>query len=210
MRVLSSPELMVLDNQPAKLQVGDLVPYLTGSATSVLTSDAPIVNSVSYRETGVILQVTPRVSSAGLVTLDVSQEVSAVDTSAPQTAGLNSHSFSERNVISRVVVQDGQTVGLAGLIQDSDTRGNSGIPWLKDIPLLGVLAGTQNNSRTRQELLVLITPHVIRNQQDVRTFAETMRAQLAAAAQVPQMLQALPASGSEDPNRRLRNRLGAP
>ncbi len=207
-RVLSSPELMVLDNQPAKLQVGDLVPYLTGSATSVLTADAPVVNSVNYRETGVILQVTPRVSSTGLVTLDVSQEVSAVDTAAPQTAGLNSPTFSDRNIISRVVVQDGQTVGLAGLIQDSDSRGNSGIPWLKDIPLLGALAGTQNNNRTRQELLVLITPHVIHNQNDVRAFAESMRAQFGNAAQVPQALQTLGASGSEDPNRPLRRRLG--
>ncbi len=106
------------------------------------------------------------------------------------------------------MVQDGQTVGLAGLIQDSDTRGNSGIPWLKDIPLLGALAGTQTNNRARQELLVLITPHVIHNQNDVRAFAESMRAQFGDAAQVPQRLQNLGASGSEDPARPLRRRLG--
>ena len=204
--VLSSPELLVLDNQSARLQVGDVVPYLSQSSQSTLTSNAPIVNSVNYQPTGVILEITPRVSSSGLVTLDVSQEVSDVATTL-STPGLNSPTFLERNITSRVVVQDGQTIGLAGLIRDSQTRTNSGLPWLKDIPLIGALAGSQNNERVRTELLVLITPHVIHDQRDARALTEDLRDQLINAAAVPGELQGLRPTGSPDPNARLRKRL---
>ena len=88
--------------------------------------------------------------------------------SGTTTTGVNSPTFNTQNVNSRVVVADGQTVGIAGLIRDNATRGNSGIPWLKDIPLLGLLGGTQTNTRTRQELLVLITPHVVRDTSTTR------------------------------------------
>jgi general secretion pathway protein D len=203
-KVLSSPEIMVLDNQPAKLQVGDLVPYLTGTAQSVLTSDAAIVSTINYRETGVIMQVTPRVNSGGQVTLDIAQEVSGIDTSAPTTSGISSPTFSERSITSRVVVQDGETVGLAGLISDSVTRGNQGIPWLKDIPVLGLLAGAQKNQRVRTELLVMITPHVIHDERDARGLTQDMRRQMPNAALVPQDTRALGASGSDDPGRPLR------
>ncbi len=206
-RVLSSPEIMVLDGQPARLQVGSLVPYLTSSAQSTIAGGAPIINSVQYQPTGVIMKVTPRVDTGGQVTLDIAQEVSQVDRTAPQTPGINSPTFSERSVTSRVVVQDGQTVGLAGLISDSVTRGNQGIPWLKDVPLLGFLAGTQNNQRARTELLVLITPHVIHDQRDARALTEDLRDSLVNAAAVPQELNGLPASGSADPNAKLRRRL---
>jgi general secretion pathway protein D len=110
-------------------------------------------------------------------------------------------------VTSRVVVQDGQTIGLAGLIRDTDSHGNSGLPWLKDIPILGALAGTQNNSRQRTELLVMITPHVIRSQTDVRSLTEDMRAALRDAATVPLTARNPTPSGSDDPNRRLRERV---
>jgi general secretion pathway protein D len=205
--VLSSPQLLVLDNQAARLQVGNLVPYQTGSAQSTLTSTASIVSTIDYRETGVIMEVTPRVNSNGLVTLDIAQEVSGVDNSAPTTSGINSPTFTERAVQSRVVVQDGQTVGLAGLISDSDSRGNQGIPWLKDIPILGILAGQQNNSRTRTELLVLLTPHVVHDARDARALTEDLREGLPNSARVQSTLQFEPASGSADPNARIRQRL---
>jgi general secretion pathway protein D len=112
-RVLSSPQLLVMDNEPARLQVGSLVPFLTQSAQSTLAAGAPVVSSVDYRETGVITEVIPRVSSGGLVTLDISQQVSDVDPNAP-SFGINSPTFLERAVRSRIVVQDGQTIGLAG------------------------------------------------------------------------------------------------
>lgn len=204
--VLSSPQIIVVDNQPARLQVGALVPYLQSQQQSTV-ANSNVINSVGYQPTGVILEVTPRVNGGGLVTLDVSQEVSELDTSAPTTSGITSPSFLERSVTSRVVVQDGQTVGLAGLISDNVSRGNSGIPWLKDIPLLGVLAGQQTNTRVRTELLVLITPHVIHDQRDARALTEDMREGLHSAAAAPAALKALPPSGSDDPNARLRERV---
>ena len=205
--VLSSPQLMVLDNQPARLQVGNVVPFLSQTAQSTLTNNAPIVASINYQQTGVIMEVTPRVNSGGLVTLDVMQDVSAAQAELT-TPGINSPTFSERNVTSRVVVQDGQTVGLAGLITDTQTRGNSGIPWLKDVPILGLLAGSQNNTRQRTELLVLITPHVVQDQRDARALTEDLRDQLINAAAVPNELNGLRASGSADPAAVLRRRTG--
>jgi general secretion pathway protein D len=204
--VLSSPQLLVLDNQPARLQVGAVVPYLSQSSQSTLSANAPVVNSVQYQQTGVIMQVTPRVNSGGLVTLDIDQEVSDV-ANGVTTEGLNSPTFNERSVSSRVVVQDGQTIGLAGLIRDNVTRDNAGIPWLKDIPLLGFLGGQQNNTRSRTELLVLITPHVMHDQRDARALTEDLREQLINAAAVPAELQNLRASGSSDPGDRVRRKL---
>ncbi len=200
--VLSSPQLLVLDNQSAKLQVGSLVPYLSQTAQSTIVPNAPIINSVNYQQTGVIMQITPRVNSGGLVTLDISQEVSEVDPNA--STGINSPTFQNRNVISRVVVQDGQTIGLAGLIRDSSSRGNDGIPWLKDIPGLGFLAGRQNNERVRTELIVLITPHVMHDQRDARLLTQDLREQLGNAAIVPQALRDTRPSGSVDPGRQVR------
>ena len=205
--VLSSPQLLVLDNQQARLQVGDVVPYLSQTSQSTITSNAPVVNSINYQPTGVIREVTPRVNSGGLVTLDIAQEVSDVST-VLTTAAINSPTFLERNVTSRVVVQDGQTVGLAGLIRDNETRDNQGIPWLKDIPLLGALVSQQNNARQRTELLVLITPHVIHDQRDARALTEDLREQLINAAAVPAELKRWPPSGSSDPDQRMRRRLG--
>ena len=205
-KVLSSPQLTVVDNQPARLQVGALVPYLTASSQSTLTSNAPVVNSIAYQPTGVIMEVTPRVNSGGLVTLDISQEVSDVDPNTT-TQGLNSPTFQQRSVTSRVVVQDGQTIGLAGLIRDIDSRGNRGLPWLKDIPILGLLTGTQSNNRQRTELLVMITPHVIRSQTDARSLTEDMREALRNAAVVPQGARDTRPSGSPDPGRRVRDKV---
>jgi general secretion pathway protein D len=203
-RVLSSPEVTVLDNEAATLQVGDQVPYLTQSA-AVLGSvgvtnqnlGTTVVNSVAYQETGVILQVIPRVNSGGLVTLDIAQEVSQPITTT--TSNIGSPTFSDRVIKSRVVVQDGQTIGLAGLISDNYSRANGGVPILKDVPLLGGLLSNQDNQRMRTELLVLITPHVDNNQRDTRALTDDLRAKLWRAGLVPQELQNLPKSGSSDP-----------
>jgi general secretion pathway protein D len=197
-RVLSSPQVMVLDNQTARLQVGNLVPYLTGTAQSTLTSTSEVVNSVSYQETGVILEVVPRVNSGGLVTLDVSQEVS--DATNTNSSGIDSPTFDERKIQSRVAVQDGQTIGIAGLIRDTVSQGNSGIPFIKDIPLLGTIFSNQNNTRDRTELLVLLTPHVVQDQRQARALTEDLRQGVIEAGLVPQQLQALPLQGKPNPN----------
>ncbi len=208
--VLDSPEVMVLDNQPATLEVGDLVPYLTQSSQSTLVSGSPVINSINYRQTGVIMKVTPRVNSGGLVTLDIAQEVSGIDSSAPTFAAIGSPTFSERDIESRVVVQDSQTVGLAGLITDTISRGNSGIPFLKDVPILGFLTGSQDNERNRTELLVLITPHVVQDQRDARALTQDLQRQLPNAAMVPAESQYLPITGSNNPNANVVRRLGIP
>jgi general secretion pathway protein D len=200
-RVLSSPQITVLDNETATLQVGDQVPYLTQTASileGATTAGAPIVNSIAYQETGVILQVAPRVNSGGLVTLDIAQEVSEpINTT---TSSIDSPTFSDRVVKSRVVVQDGQTIGLAGLISDNVSRTNGGLPLVKDVPILGTLFSNQNNTRDRTELLVLLTPHVNYDQRAVRALTDDLRGHLWHAGLVPQQLEGLPPSGSDNPN----------
>jgi general secretion pathway protein D len=205
-RVLSSPELMVLDNQAASLKVGDSVPYLSQTSQSTLTSDAQIIQSINYRDTGVIMRVTPHIGDDGLVTMDISQEVSAVSPTQT-TTGIDSPTFTERTVSSRVAIQDGQTIGLAGLISDDDSRQNQGFPGLKNVPLLGALFGSQNNNRVREELLVLITPHVIRSQQQALDLTEDLQEALPNAALVPGSLQSEPFEGSEDPSQAVRAKL---
>jgi general secretion pathway protein D len=198
-KVLSAPQIMVLDNEPARLQVGQQVPVLTGTATSTLAANAPVVNSIDYHSTGVIMQVTPRVNSGGLVALDIAQEVSNVAAAAINSVA-GSPTFNDQTFRTRVVVQDGQTVGMAGLIRDNVSEGNSGIPFLKDIPLLGALVSTQSNSRMRSELLVLITPHVVHDQRDARALTEDLRSNLLGAGLVPQQLQRTGAPGVANPN----------
>jgi general secretion pathway protein D len=198
-KVLSSPRLMVLDNEPAHLQVGQQVPILTGTAVSTLASGAPVVNSIDYHSTGVIMQVTPHINTGGLVTLDVAQEVSDVATPAANTAS-GSPTFDDRIVRTRVAVQDGQTVALAGLIRDNAQEGNSGIPFLKDVPVVGTIFSSQNNTRARTELLVMITPRVVHHQEDARALTEDLRNQLINAALIPQELSRQPIRGRANPN----------
>jgi general secretion pathway protein D len=205
-RVLSSPELMVLDGQAASLKVGDSVPYLSQTSQSTVTSNSDVIQSINYRDTGVIMRVTPHIGNDGLVTMDISQEVSGVSPTVT-TTGIDSPTFTERTVASRVAIQDGQTIGLAGLISDNDSHENSGLPWLKNLPVVGGLFSTQTNNRTREELLVLITPHVIRDQQQALDLTQDMQQQLPNAALVPGALQSQPFSGSADPDQALRARL---
>jgi general secretion pathway protein D len=160
-RVISAPKLMVLNNRTAALQVGDQVPIATSSSTSTITSNAPTVNTIQMYDTGIILRVTPHVNRNGRVLMDIAQEVSQ---SVPTTTStLNSPTIQQRRVSTSVVVEDGQTVAIGGLISDNRTLDRTGIPWIKDVPGVGALFGTSDNSVNRTELLVLIKPHVIRN-----------------------------------------------
>lgn len=171
--VISSPEVMVLNNHTATLQVGDQVPIATATAVGVVTADAPIVNTIEYHDTGVILKVTPGVNQGGMVTMDISQEVSNVATDA--TSSLGSPTFAQRKIESTISIQDGETIALGGLISDSRTKGSSGLPYLSEIPVLGALFGSKNDNRTRTELMVLITPHVVDNLQRARSVTEELR-----------------------------------
>jgi general secretion pathway protein D len=178
LNVISSPQLMVLNNQTATLQVGDQVPIATQSAVSVLTPGSPVVNSIEMKDTGVILKVTPRVNASGLVLMDVAQEVSGVTSTTTST--IDSPTIQERKIASSIAVHDGETIALGGLIQDSRTNGKTGIPIIQNIPVLGSLFGTTTKNVTRTELLALITPRVIKNDNDVREVTAEMREQMSA------------------------------
>jgi general secretion pathway protein D len=160
-KILSAPSLMVLDNRTATLQVGDQVPVVTQSAVSVTNPDAPIVNSVSLRDTGIILNVTPRVNDSGLVILEIDQEVS--DVVATQSSGIDSPTIQQRRISTSVSVRDGQSVALGGLMRErlSDTK--TKVPLLGDVPFLGKLFSTTTTESQRTELLVMITPRVVRS-----------------------------------------------
>jgi len=176
-KVISSPQLMVLDNEAARLQVGDQVPIITRTAVSVDNPDAPIANEVEYRDTGVILDIIPHVNASGLVVLDIVQEVSDVAT-PPGGATTITPTIQQRRIASTVAVNGGETIALGGLIRDSTDNGVTGVPLLSDIPILGNLFKTTSDVVKRTELLVLLTPHVIRNREDARTVTEELRQRL--------------------------------
>ena len=175
-RVLSSPSLVVVDNQPAVLQVGDTVPVTTTSATSVQTAGAPIVNQMTYVDTGIILRVIPRVHSNATVTLDVEQVVSQVKDDANATT--LTPTISQRRVKSTVSVANGQTAVLAGLISEQRTNGGSGLPGIAGVPLIGGLLGNVGHSLQRTEIIVFIRPEIIRNSGDAQRVAEQLRGRM--------------------------------
>jgi general secretion pathway protein D len=173
-KVLSNPSLVVINNQVATLQVGDVVPVSTGSAT-VLTANNTVVNTIDYRNTGIILRVSPRINVNGNVRLDVEQEISNV---SPQTASSLTPTVSERRVKSSISVATGQTVLLAGLISEQQNGTRSGIPLLNEIPGLGDAFSSQTKRGTRTELIIFIRPQIIRDGTDARNVAEELRSKL--------------------------------
>jgi general secretion pathway protein D len=172
-RVISSPQVMVLSNQTARLRVGDSVPIVTQQATGGGLTDNRIVNSVSLRDTGVALDVTPRVNSVGGVLLDVDQDVSdAVETT---TSGIDSPTIQQRRLRTVVSVPSGETIALGGLIREADSETRSGLPFLINIPILRELTGVRSRDRRRTELLVLLTPRVVQSTEDLRRATEELR-----------------------------------
>jgi general secretion pathway protein D len=174
-RVLSNPALVVLDNQQAMLQVGDQVPISTQQASSVLTPDAPLVNTVQMQDTGVILKVIPRVNANGAVTLDISQEISNVVNPAVQTL---TPTISKRVIQSSIAVQSGQTVLLGGLIRTNTYNTKCGFPILSVLMGIGDLFGTKANPNDRTELIIFIRPQIIRDGVDAQLVAEELRSKL--------------------------------
>jgi general secretion pathway protein D len=173
-KVLSNPSLVVINNQVATLQVGDVVPISTGSAT-VLTTNNTVVNTIDYRNTGIILRVSPRINVNGNVRLDVEQEISNV---SPQTAASLTPTVSERKVRSSISVATGQTVLLAGLISEQQNKTRNGIPLLDQIPGLGDGFSHQDDKTTRTELIIFIRPQIIRDGTDAHFVAEELRSKL--------------------------------
>jgi general secretion pathway protein D len=174
-KVLSTPSVVVLDNQVATLQVGDQVPVATASATVLSGTGAPVVNTIDYRNTGVILRVVPRINANGNVLLDVEQEISNV---AAGSAGSLTPTVSQRRVKSSIAVASGQTVLLAGLISERTDTGRTGIPLVDQLGELGKLIGSNNKTAQRTELIIFIRPQIIRDGVDAMRVAEELRTKL--------------------------------
>ena len=185
-KVLSTPSIVVVDNQPATLLVGDQIPVTTQSATGVIAPGAPIVNNIDYRNTGVILHVIPRINANGNVLLNIEQEISNVANNA--NAATLTPTVSQRIVKSSIAVASGQTVLLAGLISETHNNTANGIPGLDQVPGLGILFSQNNKQVQRDELIIFIRPQIIRNGSDARRIAEDLRSKLQGAMPVSPLL----------------------
>ena len=174
--IISSPTLMVLDNKRATLQVGNEVPIVTQSAVAVLTPGAPIVNSITYRNTGIVLNITPRVGDGGRILLEVEQEAS--DVVQTLTSGIDSPTIQQRRIKTTVAVNDGEGVVLGGLIQDRADNKRDQIPLIGQVPVLGNLFKNKVDQIVRTELLVAITPRIVRDSAQIRGITEEFRARI--------------------------------
>lgn len=174
-KTLASPQIMVLDNEKAEIKVGTRISVQTQAQTGVSTGTG-VLNSFQYLETGVLLDVTPRINSGGMVTLDISQEVSA-PTSVPTAANPNPD-IGTRNAKTSVAVASGESVALGGLIQEAITTGSSGVPLISKIPVLGALFGTQTFHRDRTELVLIVTPKIVSDNSQARQVTEELRSMM--------------------------------
>ena len=181
--LVSSPTLMVLDNKKAVLQIGDEVPVPTQQSQSAIVANAPIINSISYRNTGVILGITPRVGDNGRIQLDIEQEVSDVKATAPTATGddgqgVPAPTIAQRRVKTSVAVGDGEAIMLGGLMRDQTTVTHSKVPVVGDIPVVGNLFKSKDDNISRTELFIAITPHVVKDGRAIRGIADEFRDRL--------------------------------
>lgn len=180
--IISSPSLLVLDNHEALLNVGDRVPIVTRTAVSVEDPAAPVVNSITQQDTGVILRIIPRVSLSGRIILDIQQEVS--NAVATVTSGIDSPTIQQRIIHTTVAVDDGESIVLGGLIRSGHTKTRTKVPLLGDIPVLGALFRNTSEVEERFELLIFITPRVIRDPMASRKITDEFRNRLSGAVGV--------------------------
>jgi len=164
-KVLAAPHILVSDNREARIQVGQQVPIVTSE--TIATSAVPAQRTIQYRDIGVILKVKPRVNEGGLVSLDLTQEVSTFTTI---TLYVDSKEIilNKTEATTSLVVQDGQTIIIGGLIREDTSLSRSGIPFLNKIPLLGWLFGSTEDDKSRAELIILLTPYVVKDQKAAR------------------------------------------
>ncbi|WP_312756243.1 type II secretion system secretin GspD [Pulveribacter sp.] len=175
-KVISNPSLMVLDNHVAMMAVGNQVPVQT-SVTNFITNENAVTSTVQYRDTGVNLAVTPSVNAGNLVTMQIDQTVTDAAEGSGATAN-NQPVFLQRQISSKVAVRSGESIVLGGLIKDNQSSGKSGLPILQDLPVVGNLFGTNTNGGARTELLVVITPKVVRTDPEIREVSEELRDRL--------------------------------
>lgn len=176
--VVSSPSLMVLDNQSASIRVGDQVPIRTSETTNTGSSGAdPLITStIQFRDTGVMLEVTPQVKDGGMVVLKINQDVS--DVAQTTSSGIDSPTINQRQINTTVAVQSGDTIVLGGLIRENRDSGNSGVPGLRELPAVGWMFGQSSRTSRRTELVVLITPTAITNRDEAQEVTREFRNQL--------------------------------
>lgn len=178
-RVLSAPTILASDNQDARIQVGSEVPILTSVGFTGAQSQgggSVFTNTITNKDTGVILNVQPRVNAGGLVTMRIAQEVSVAQ--PPSNAAVPSPTIQKRSIQTNVTVQDGETIALGGIIQEQTLYSRTRVPLLGDIPYLGGLFGSTSSSKTRTELIVLLTPRVIRTVNDAIDRTEDLKNEL--------------------------------
>jgi len=181
-KFLSTPQVMVLDNQTANIRVGDQIPVTTRSSQSTVDPDAPVVREVQFRDTGTLLTVTPRINAGGQITLEISQEVSLPGTE-PAVGGGGNVSIAQRTITSSVIVHSGQAVVLGGLILETRNDAKTGIPILMDIPLLGKLFSSTSEDIFRTELIITVSPTIIENQLAVQQITEELRKKMSRATE---------------------------
>jgi len=185
LKVISSPHIIASNNKEAKIQVGSSQPILTstysyGSTSSNLTTTTPstglLEGTIEYKDIGIILVVTPRISDGGLVSLEISVEKSTVNASAVPLGNLsNVPVFGKKTAKTIVAVLEGQTIVIGGLIEESKEKITKGVPFLSRIPVLGGLFGTQEYDKKRTELIILMTPHIVSNEIQSKTVTEEFR-----------------------------------
>jgi general secretion pathway protein D len=180
LRVLSNPSLLVQDNNTATIHVGDQRPVKSGE--TILSGSSNITTNIEYRDTGVMLSVTPSTNAGGLVSMEIHQAVTDVG-SIDEASG--QRSFLQREIKSKVSVRSGETVVMGGLIRDSSSDGRSGVPGLHDLPLVGNLFGSTTEESRRTELLVLITPRVLSDEGDLRAVSSEIRNRMRETAARP-------------------------
>jgi general secretion pathway protein D len=192
--ILACPQIMAANNQEARIQIGSDVPTLTSQSVPLVSQQTSFQTStVQYRSTGIILAVKPQINAKGMVTLDIAQEVSDIDTTTQIVSG--SPNFTVRSAKTSLTTADNQTVVLGGLIRDDKSRSNAGIPGLRRMPILGPLFGSESVSKTRTELLVLITPHIITNMEEGARVTQDLKEKVGLEENQPTRRQAPPAGG---------------
>ncbi len=179
-RIISSPSIMATDGIPATMNVGDQVPVLTSQALTAgvqAGGSSVFANTVANQSTGVSLSITPHVTSSGVVTMMIEQQVSA-PVAPPANATIQSPSFSNRSVSTQLTIMDGDTVAIGGAITESHTESNGGVPWVSRIPLLGALFGAKSVTTSRTELIIFLTPRVIYDSNQLIDATEELRSQM--------------------------------
>jgi general secretion pathway protein D len=176
-QLLATPRMLVLANDTATLEVGSSVPIITSTSAGI-QANSLVVNSVEYRDTGVVLTVTPRVGAKGEIYIDVQQEVSDVSTTTSST--INSPTIDQRKFHTQIAVESGQSIAIGGLIQTNRTKSYSGVPGLAQIPIVGTVFRQRQDSRTRDELVVFLKPTLVRSRSEADTVTDELAAGLRA------------------------------